>query len=172
MRKGTRFLLKKREKAQFRDDASFLVLANYPGTFRGRHAAQMVCRSAVRGVKWHNGATDRAETGDDRALFPRPYFALYHFQSGGGNGGGGGGGGGESDGSKTNFTLMEKLFNIPRLREREGGRERGREGTGCSSSRRMEARDQGCQLPGWKAASGLQMSLLACSLNLNNVDMV
>ena len=124
MRKGTRFLLKKREKAQFRDDASFLVLANYPGTFRGRHAAQMVCRSAVRGVKWHNGATDRAETGDDRALFPRPYFALYHFQSGGGNGGGGGGGGGESDGSKTNFTLMEKLFNIPRLREREGGRER------------------------------------------------
>ena len=37
-----------------------------------------------------------------------------------------GGGGGKSDGSKTNFTLMEKLFNIPRLREggseRKGGR--------------------------------------------------
>ena len=61
--------------------------------------------------------------GEDRALFPRPYFALYHFQ-------GGGGVGGKSDGSKTNFTLMEKLFNIPRLREGDEGRERegGRKG--------------------------------------------
>ena len=56
-----------------------------------------------------------AVAGEDRALFPRPYFALYHFQ-------GGGGGGGKSDGSKTNFTLMEKLFNIPRLREGDEGR--------------------------------------------------
>ena len=62
-----------------------------------------------------------AVAGEDRALFPRPYFALYHFQ-------GGGGGGGKSDGSKTNFTLMEKLFNIPRLREGDEGRGREREG--------------------------------------------
>ena len=94
-----------------------------------------------------------AVAGEDRALFPRPYFALYHFQ-------GGGGGGGKSDGSKTNFTLMEKLFNIPRLREGDEGRgrERGREGTGCSSSGRMEARDQGCQLHGWVRMLFQQMS--------------
>ena len=61
--------------------------------------------------------------GDDRALFPRQYFALYHFQSDAAtaSGGGGRGGGGKSDGSKTNFTLMEKLFNIPRLREEGRG---------------------------------------------------